>query len=85
MIGRGRSGGSTDVIGEPVRWPDEVDEVISGDLAAAVAYLTPAGGAVVTAVGTVGIGRRETGEVGFTTCPFTGTRSPRQRDGGVRG
>ena len=56
-----------DAIGEPVRWPDEVDEVIRGDLAAAVAYLTPAGGAVVTAVGTVGIDRREAGEVGFTT------------------
>ena len=55
------------MIGEPVRWPDEVDEVIRNDLAAAAAYLTPAGGAVVTAVGTVGIHRREAGEVGFTT------------------
>ena len=53
--------------GEPVRWPDEVEEVIRDDLAAAAAYLTPAGGAVVTAVGTVGIHRREAGEVGFTT------------------
>ena len=55
------------MIGEPVRWPDEVDEVIRGDLAAAAAYLTQAGGAVVTAVGTVGIDRRAAGEVSFTT------------------
>jgi hypothetical protein len=53
--------------GEPVRWSDEADEVIKGDITAAAAYLTPAGGAVVTAVGTVGIDRREAGEVGFTT------------------
>jgi hypothetical protein len=59
--------GAAGVIGEPVRWSDEVDEVITSDLAAAVAYLTRAGGAVVTAVGTVGIDRREAGEVGFTT------------------
>ena len=25
----------------PVRWPDEADEVIRGDLTAAAAYLTP--------------------------------------------
>ena len=53
--------------GEPVRWPDEVDEVIRGDLTAAAAYITPAGGAVVTAVAPVGIGRRDAGGVGFTT------------------
>jgi hypothetical protein len=55
------------MIGEPVRWSDEADEVIKGDITAAAAYLTPAGGAVVTAVATVGIDRREAGEVGFTT------------------
>jgi hypothetical protein len=55
------------MMGEPVRWSDEADEVIKGDITAAAAYLTPAGGAVVTAVGTVGIDRREAGEVGFTT------------------
>jgi hypothetical protein len=52
---------------EPVGWPDEVDEVISGDLTAAAAYLTPAGGAVVTSICPMGIDRREAGEVGFTT------------------
>jgi hypothetical protein len=30
--------------GEPVRWSDEVDEVIRGDLTAAAAYITAAGG-----------------------------------------
>ena len=55
------------MIGEPVRWSDDVDEVIRGDLTAAAAYLTPAGGAVVTAVAPVGIDRRDAGGVGFTT------------------
>ena len=41
-------------------FPDEVGSVIGGDLAVAAAYLTPAGGAVVT--GVVPAGR-----VGFTT------------------
>lgn len=51
----------------PVRWPDEADEVIRGDLTAAAAYLTPAGGTVVTGVAPVGIGVREAGTLGFTT------------------
>ena len=42
------------MMGEPVRWSDEADEVIKGDITAATAYLTPAGGAVVTAVGHAG-------------------------------
>ena len=33
-----------------VQWPDAIDEVIGGDLTAALAYVTPAGGAVATAV-----------------------------------
>ena len=53
--------------GELVRWPDEVDEVITGDLTAAAAYVTPAGGAVVTGVCPMGIGRRDAGGIGFTT------------------
>ena len=53
--------------GEPVSWPDEVDEVIRGDLTAAAAYVTPAGGVVVTSVCPMGIDLREAGEVGFTT------------------
>lgn len=50
-----------------VSWPDEVDEVIGGDLTAGVAYVTPAGGAVVTAVAPIGLRDRSTGTVSFTT------------------
>ena len=50
-----------------VTWSDEVDEVLGGDLTAAVAYGTPAGGAVVTAIAPVGLRDRERGTVGFTT------------------
>jgi hypothetical protein len=51
----------------PIGWPDEADEVTRGDLTAAAAYVTPAGGAVVTSVCPMGIDRREEAEVGFTT------------------
>src|SRR3954447_20070864 len=51
----------------PVRWNDEDDAVITGDLTAALAYVTPAGGAVVTAVAPVGLRDREAGTVSFTT------------------
>ncbi|WP_392757138.1 hypothetical protein [Streptomyces sp. LN590] len=50
-----------------VRWPDAADAVIRGDLTVAVAYVTPAGGAVVTSVSPVGLGDRGLGRVGFTT------------------
>jgi len=39
-------------MGEPVRWSHQAQEVISGDITTAAAYLTPAAGAVVTAVPT---------------------------------
>jgi hypothetical protein len=48
-------------------WSDEVDRVIDGDLTAALAYVTPAGGAVVTAVAPIGLRDRERGTIGFTT------------------
>src|SRR6059058_1240798 len=50
-----------------VDWPDEIDEVIGGDLTAAVSYITPAGGAVVTAVAPIGLRDRSSGTVSFTT------------------
>ena len=50
-----------------VQWPDQIDEVIGGDLTAALAYLTPAGGAVVTAVAPIGLRDRANGTVSFTT------------------
>jgi len=46
------------MMGEPVRWPDDADDVINSDITAAAAYLTPAGGAVVTAVAPCSIGQR---------------------------
>jgi hypothetical protein len=48
-------------------WSDGVDAVLGGDLTAALAYLTPAGGAVVTAVAPVGLRDRDAGTVTFTT------------------
>ncbi|MFX0578578.1 pyridoxamine 5'-phosphate oxidase family protein [Nocardia nepalensis] len=50
-----------------VTWPDEIDDVLGGDLTAGLAYITPAGGAVVTAVSPIGLRDRESGTVGFTT------------------
>ena len=54
-------------MGDRVRWSDDADDVIKGDITAAAAYLTPAGGTVVTAVAPCGIGQRDTGVLGFTT------------------
>ena len=51
----------------PITWPDRADEAISGDLTAALAYVTPAGGAVVTAVSPIGLRDRDAGTVSFTT------------------
>src|SRR5215210_8244708 len=64
-----------------VTWPDEIDEVIGGDLTAALAYLTPAGGAVVTAVAPIGLRDREAGTVSFTTSLGFGRKLERiERD-----
>jgi len=53
--------------GMAIRWPAEVDDVLKGDLTAALGYTTPAGGAVVTAVAPCGLGDRDLGTIGFTT------------------
>ncbi|MCU1681153.1 MAG: hypothetical protein JWQ81_1892 [Amycolatopsis sp.] len=50
-----------------VEWSDEVQNIMVGDLTAAISYLTPAGGAVVTTVSPLGIVDRAAGTVGFTT------------------
>lgn len=60
-------------------WPDEVDHVIAGDMTAALAYVTPAGGAVVTAVAPIGLRDRERGTVGFTTSLGFGKKLERIR------
>ena len=48
-------------------WSELDDEIIGGDLTAALAYLTPAGGAVVTPVAPIGLRDRVAGTVTFTT------------------
>jgi general stress protein 26 len=63
----------------PTSWPDEVDQVIAGDMTAAVAYVTPAGGAVVTAVAPIGLRDRERGTIGFTTSLGFGKKLERIR------
>jgi hypothetical protein len=52
---------------DPVRWSDEVDDVIRGDLTAVAAYVTPAGGAVAVGITPCGLSDREQGTLGFTT------------------
>ncbi|HKP92068.1 MAG TPA: pyridoxamine 5'-phosphate oxidase family protein [Thermoleophilaceae bacterium] len=60
-------------------WPEEVDQVIAGDMTAALAYVTPAGGAVVTAVAPIGLRDRERGTIGFTTSLGFGKKLERIR------
>jgi hypothetical protein len=48
-------------------WSEADDEILAGDLTAALAYVTPAGGAVVTAVAPIGLRDQAAGTVGFTT------------------
>ena len=64
-----------------VSWPDDVDAVLAGDMTAALAYLTPAGGAVVAAVAPVGLRDRGEGTVTFTTSLGLGKKLERiERD-----
>jgi general stress protein 26 len=62
-----------------VTWSDEVDDVLGGDLTAALAYLTPAHGAVVTAVAPIGLRDRDAGTVMFTTSLGLGRKLERIR------
>jgi hypothetical protein len=48
-------------------WSDVDDGIIGGDLTAALAYVTPAGGAVLTPVAPIGLRDRAAGTVAFTT------------------
>jgi hypothetical protein len=61
----------------PVSWPDDVDAVLAGDLTAALAYVTPAGGAVVAAVAPIGLRDRREGTVTFTTSLGLGRKLER--------
>jgi hypothetical protein len=60
-------------------WSDLDDEIIGGDLTAALAYVTPAGGAAVTAVAPIGLRDRSAGTVGFTTSLGFGRKLDRIR------
>jgi hypothetical protein len=46
-----------------VTWPDEIDEILAGDLAAGFAYLTPAKGVVITPMAPLGLRDRDAGTV----------------------
>lgn len=61
----------------PVSWPDEIDEILDGDLTAGLAYITPAKGAVVTAVAPIGLRDRVAGTVTFTTSLGLGRKLER--------
>ena len=61
-------------------WSELDDEVIGGDLMAALAYRTPAGGAVVTAVAPIGLRDRAAGTIGFTTSLGFGRKLDRIKD-----
>jgi hypothetical protein len=61
-------------------WSDVEDGIIGGDLTAALAYVTPAGGAVVTAVAPIGLRDREAGTVDFTTSLGFGRKLDRIKE-----
>jgi hypothetical protein len=62
-------------------WADVEDTIIGGDLTAALAYTTPAGGAVCTPVAPIGLRDRQAGTVSFTTSLGFGRKLERiERD-----
>jgi hypothetical protein len=50
-----------------VSWSDEIDEILVSDLAAGLAYLTPARGVVITPMAPLGLRDREAGTITLTT------------------
>jgi hypothetical protein len=60
-------------------WSDADDAIIAGDLTAGLAYVTPAGGAVVTPVAPIGLRDREAATVTFTTSLGFGRKLERIR------
>ena len=61
-------------------WSDADDAILAGDLTAALAYATPAGGAVVTPVAPIGLRDREAGTVSFTTSLGFGRKLDRIKE-----
>jgi hypothetical protein len=50
-----------------VTWTDDVDEILASDLAAGLAYLTPASGVVISPMAPLGLRDRQAGTVTVTT------------------
>ena len=50
-----------------VTWTDEIDEILASDLAAGLAYVTPAKGVVITPMAPLALRDREAGTVTLTT------------------
>ena len=63
--------------GTAIEWPDDVDEILCGDLVVGVGTLTPKGGVALASVTTLGIRDREAGTVGFTTSMGFGRKLER--------
>ncbi len=61
-------------------WSEREDGIIGGDLTAALAYVTPAGGVVLTPVAPVGLRDRAAGTVGFTTSLGFGRKLDRIKE-----
>jgi hypothetical protein len=61
-------------------WSDQDDAILAGDLTAALVYLTPAGGAVLTPVAPIGLRDREAGTVSFTTSLGFGRKLDRIKE-----
>ena len=52
---------------QPLQWPDEIDEILAGDLVVTTGSPTPAGGVVLNSVTPLGLRDRDAGTVTFTT------------------
>ena len=61
-------------------WSEEDDAILGGDLTAALAYVTPAGGVVLTPVAPVGLRDRDAGTVSFTTSLGFGRKLDRIKE-----
>jgi len=75
------SGAPLDAAARPAGagWSEEADAVIGGDMATALAYATPARGAVVAPITTAGVRDREAGTVTLTTSLAFGRKLERIR------
>jgi hypothetical protein len=61
-------------------WSEPEDQILGGDLAVALAYVTPAGSAVVTPVSPVGLRDRDAQTVAFTTSLGFGRKLDRIKE-----